>query len=119
MAPNNDEAMMRIGERRRWREADARVVVGAWRRSGESLSQFAGRYGLRGERISRWVSRIEKAERMGPSFHQVRLVEAQDRWHEGGERIEVVLTDGRTVRVPHGFAAEELQKVLRVLEEGA
>jgi hypothetical protein len=119
MAPNKDEAIMRIGERQRWREADARVVVGAWRRSGESLSQFAGRYGLRGERISRWVSRIEKPESSGPSFHQVRLVEAQDRWDDGGERIEVVLTDGRTVRLPHGFAAEDLHKVLRVLEERA
>jgi hypothetical protein len=54
-------------------------------------------------------------------FHRVRLVEAQDRWHQGGEKIEVVLPDGRLVRVPPGFAPEDLQQVLRVLalEEGA
>jgi hypothetical protein len=121
MAHQKDEAVLRIAGRQRWGEDDAKVVVEAWRRSGESLSHFAGRYRLRGERIGRWASRIEKPEGNGLSFHRVRLVEAQDRWHQGGEKIEVVLTDGRLVRVPHGFAPEDLQQVLRVLEleEGA
>ncbi|KKN06832.1 hypothetical protein LCGC14_1073220 [marine sediment metagenome] len=123
MAHEKDEAVLRIAERQRWREDDARVVVEAWRRSGESLSHFAGRHRLRRERIGRWASRIEKPDTGGNGmrFHRVRLVEAQDRWHQGGEKIEVVLPDGRLVRVPHGFAPEELQQVLRVLalEEGA
>ncbi len=119
MAHQKDEAVLRIAERQRWVEDDARVVVEAWRRSGESLSQFAGWYRLRGERIGRWASRIEKPEGDRLRFHRVRLVEAKDRWQQGGEKIEVVLTDGRCVRVPHGFAPKDLQQVLRVLEEGA
>ena len=117
MSDTKDEAIKRIAERQRWRADDARVVVEAWLRSGESVTEFAGRHGLRGERISRWASRIENRERKGLSFHQVRLVEGQDRSHPG-EKIEVLLRDGRSVRVPDGFAPEELQKVLRVLEAG-
>ena len=117
MAPNNTEMMKRIAERQRWRADDARVMVEAWLRSGESVSDFARRHGLRGERISRWASRIQKGERDGLSFHHVRVVESQDRSYPDG-KIEVLLADGRSVRLPHGFAPEELQKVLRVLEEG-
>ena len=117
MAHKNDEVIKRIAERQRWRAEDARVVIEGWLRSGESLSEFSGRHGLRGERISRWTSRIEKRERKGLRFHQVRVMEAQDRLHPV-EKIEVLLPDGRCVRVPDGFAPAELQKVLRVLEEG-
>ena len=119
MAQKKDKAVFRIAERQRWGEDDARVVVEAWRRSGESLSHFARRYGVRGERISRWASRVEKPESNGLSFHRVRLVEAQGRRLQDREAIEVVLTDGRLVRVPCGFAPEDLQQVLKVLEEGA
>jgi hypothetical protein len=31
--------------------------------------------------------------------------------------IEVVLLDGRRVRVPSGFASEDLERVLQVVEE--
>ena len=117
MAHKNDEVIKRIAERQRWRADDARVVVETWLRSGESVSDFARRHGLRGERISRWTSRIDKRGN-GVSFHQVRVVGAQDRSLPDG-KIEVLLADGRSVRVPHGFAAEELQKVLQVLEQEA
>jgi hypothetical protein len=117
MAAKNTEMVKKIAERQRWRAEDGRVMVEAWRRSGESLSAFASRHGLRGERISRWSSRFRKGEREGLSFHQVRLVEFPGRCQPDG-KIEVMLADGRSVRVPHGFAPEELQKVLRVLEEG-
>lgn len=118
MSRENDEAILKIAERQRWRADDARVVVEAWLRSGESVSEFAGRHGLRGERISRWASRIQNRERKGVRFHHVRVVEAADRSHPD-EKIEVLLPDGRSVRVPDGFAPEELQKVLRVLEQDA
>ena len=119
MSQRKDEALLReVSSRQRWRAEDGRAVVEAWQRSGETLSEFSGRLGLRGERISRWSSKIEKSEqRRGVSFHRVRVVGARERFH-GSEKIEVWLQDGRCVRVPDGFAASELRKVLRVLEEG-
>ena len=47
-------------------------------------------------------------------FHPVRLVGGNA--GEGGEAIEVVLVDGRRVRVPAGFVASDLERVLAVLE---
>jgi hypothetical protein len=118
MSQRKDEALLKeVAARQRWREEDARVVVETWQRSGETLSEYAGRLGLRGERISRWWSKMEKSEeRTGVSFHRVRVAGARDRFHEAG-KIEVLLQDGRCVRVPDGFSPAELQKVLRVLEE--
>ncbi len=118
MSHRTDELVRKIAKRPRWRAEEARVVVESWMSSGESLSEFAGRQGLRGERISRWSSRIKNPETNGLSFHPLQLVEAQGLSHFG-EKIEVLLTDGRSVRVPHGFAPEELEKVLRVLEPEA
>ena len=36
-----------------------------------------------------------------------------------GEPIEVVLSDGRRVRVPEGFGVDHLRRVLEVLEQTA
>jgi hypothetical protein len=47
-------------------------------------------------------------------FHPVRLVGGKEGEHR--EAIEVVLVDGRRVRVPAGFAAADLERVLAVLE---
>ncbi len=118
MVQKEDDAILKIAAQRRWCEDDARLILKAWGRSKEPLSHFAKRHGLRRERLFRWASRIEKPERNELGFHQVRLVEAHDISQSGREKIEVVLTDGRFVRVPHGFAPEELRQVLKVLEEG-
>ena len=118
MAYLRDGAVLRIAKRRYWREADARVIVDAWRRSESSLSGFARRYGVHGPRIARWASRLE-APRGAVRFHPVRVVAAEGRVWPSCEGIEVVLTDGRVVRVPPGFAPEDLHQVLRVLDAGA
>lgn len=111
---------------RYWREADARAVLRAWERSGEALTRFAATHGLKAGRLARWAKRLGRREtrRGGRSgagavplklrFHPVELV--------GGARgletsaIEVVLLDGRRVRVPAGFAGDDLDRVLGVLE---
>jgi len=100
-------------QRRRWREADARAVVAAWQRSGKSKSVFAREHSLVLQRLSRWAARLGGCSNRRVRFHPVRLV--------GGLRdrnaaIEVVLVDGCRVRVPEGFVAEELERVLRVVE---
>lgn len=112
-----DAAVARVARLRYWRARDARVVVEAWRESGETRAAFARRHGIEPKRLSRWVAELE-----GPGeavrFHPVRLVEAA-RPDERGEPIEIVLGDGCSVRVPAGFAAEDLERVLRVLAGGA
>ena len=48
-------------------------------------------------------------------FHPARVVPDAVPVRHGREAIEVVLPDGRVVRVPPGFAAGDLHQVLRVL----
>ena len=111
-----------------WREADARHVVEAWRRSGQPLSRFAAAQGVKAARLARWASRLEKrgvgtrgrGSAAGPArlklhFHPVELVGNATALQGGA--IEVVLLDGRRVRVAAGFADDDLERVLRVLEE--
>lgn len=112
----------RVVRRRRWSEADARAMVQAWRRSGESQLAFARRHGLDPQRVGHWVRRL-RAEPSGEdapmSFHPVRLVTRGLAGERTGERppIEIVLADGRVVRVPRGVDAGELRLVLTVLAE--
>ena len=50
-------------------------------------------------------------------FHPVRLREAEPLDPKAGP-MEVVLVNGRRVRVPQGFVAEDLVRVLEVVEGG-
>ena len=101
-----------------WREREARTVVEAWRQSGQSLSRFAREQGVRAPRILRWAARLEvRPSGRAVDFQPVRLIEAAGvATRAAVEPIEVVLSDGRRVRVPEGFAAAELARVLAVLE---
>lgn len=110
-----------VAERPYWREAEARVVVEAWRGSGEMLAVFAGRHGVEPRRLARWVRRLELGAEGGVRFHPVRLLEppAEAKRSGSGAPIEIELAHGRRVRVPRGFEAEELRRVLLVLGEVA
>lgn len=114
MADKQKAAVERVAGQRYWRGSEARVVVDAWRASGEGLAGFARRYGIQPRRVSRWARELE--ERGEPvRFHPVQVV-GQGAGVRGEEsRIEIELGDGATVRVPAGFAAEDLARVLEVL----
>lgn len=113
MAERKTDRLQDIFEKSYWREADARAAVEAWQRSGQPISTFARRHGLQRHRLSRWAARLQRRGR-AVRFHPVRLVGGNG--GEQREAIEVVLVDGRRVRVPAGFAAVDLERVLAVLE---
>jgi hypothetical protein len=113
MASRKDADVVRVAARRYWRSADAQVVVDGWKRSGEGLGVFAERYGIQPRRLSRWASEFEEAAEP-VRFHPVRVVHTSDT----GRRdvaLEIVLGEGCRVRLPPGFAAEDLERVLEVL----
>lgn len=99
-------------KRRRWREADARVVVEAWRNSGDSLSAFCRDHKLTAQRVARWARRLA-----GDSiqFHPVELVRGAG--PASAASLEVELARGETIRVPTGFALDDLRRVLMALDE--
>ena len=99
-----------VMERPYWREAEARIVVEAWRNSGASLSEFARRHRVEPERVARWAGRLA-SEAAPVRFHPVRLAGSR-------EAIEIHLVGGQRVRVAPGFEAEDLRRVLAVLDAG-
>jgi len=107
----------RVSGRRYWREADARVLVEAWRDGGEALAKFAARYGVDPKRIARWATRLGSPQAQPMRFHPVRLVGVGPE-AVSGSAIEICLVDGRRVRLGRGFDPEELSRVLLVLERG-
>ena len=113
MRRNGDLA--EVAGRSYWREGDARRVVDAWRRSGEPVSAFAGRLGIDPRRISRWASRLGQATVETMRLVPVRL--AAERMDTQHASIEIDCGPGRRVRVTPGFAADDLRRVLAILDE--
>jgi hypothetical protein len=69
-------------------------------------------------RLSRWASRLEGSEVSAMRFHPVRLA-AGGGGQPDARTIEIELGGGQCVRVPCGFEAEDLRRVLAVLEQAA
>lgn len=115
MARRRMEGISEVVRRRRWSAAEARMVLKASQESGTSLTGFAREYGLQPARIWRWAARLREESSGSMRFHPVRLV-GQGHGAGGTATIEVVLLDGRRVRVSGGFDAADLARVLAVLE---
>lgn len=116
MAGKND-SVAQVAGLRYWGAGDARVVVEAWKESGQRLSEFARRHGIKARRLGGWAKRMESPGE-GMAFHPVRVVEVAGGDGSKGEPIEIVMGGGRSVRVPPGFATTDLERVLSVLGAG-
>jgi hypothetical protein len=97
-----------------WREADARVWVDAWRQSGQTQAEFARTHGIHVERLARWARRLGESSQESMAFHPMR-VRSSSVYTEREECIEPALGDGRSIRLPSGFDAADLRRVLDVL----
>jgi len=93
-------------------------------RSGLSIRTFAEREGLKAGALSCWKSKLAlgRGQQVGAApvtpFNFVELTTKADPTAAAVGSFEVVLTSGRTVRVPGGFDAAELSRLVCVLEEG-
>ena len=98
-----------------WGEEDARVIVAAWQASGETLSAFARRYHVDRRRVARWAGRLEASTPV--RFHSVRVTQdAEPR--PSAQEIVIELPNGARIRLPPGFEAEDLRRLLSVLDAG-
>lgn len=106
--------MRKVTGKRYWREADARVVIAAWRSSGESLAGFARRTGVDKQRLRRWAARLGPGRRDAVRFHPVRVMDVA----AAAGPIEIHVSGCRVVAVP-GVRAEDLRQVLAAIREPA
>lgn len=115
MASGKERGVARAAALRYWRAAEARVVVDAWKRSGERVGAFAQRYGIKPRRLRRWAKRLDEAAE-AVRFHPVRVVQRSEVEAGGAGSLEIVLGERLRVRVASGFASRDLERVLDVLE---
>jgi transposase len=89
-----------------------------WRRSGLSASEFADRVGVKERtlRYWKWLLGYEARSGVSPPALPTPFVEVVGVPAETRRDLELRLPSGVRVRVPSGFLADDLARVLRILE---
>jgi transposase len=114
-------------KRARRSRAEWTVEVGRWRRSGQSAADYAKAHDLDKGTLGWWGTRLRADANAAaaprpvrePAFLAVRVSDAQA--HETPARpvdteLEVVLANGRRVRIAGDFDAERVGRLLAVAE---
>jgi hypothetical protein len=108
MAPGRVRDERKERQWRRW--------INHWRASGLSVRAFCARHGLASASFYQWRQVLARRAAVEPAFVPVQVV--ADAVPTQASALEVVLVDGRTVRVAPGFDASTLRRLLVVLQEG-
>jgi transposase-like protein len=94
---------------RQWRRR-----IAQWRTSGRSVRDFCERHGLATASFYNWRRALARRAAEQLAFVPVQVV--ADAVPAPASALEVVLVDGRAVRVAPGFDAATLRRLLAVLE---
>lgn len=112
-----------------WTEREARQTLAEQRKSGMTVAAFAKKRGLVPERLYWWQRKLKPAGKVrcgtkqaaaatarAMEFAEVVPMVAREGCGGNEERFEVLLSNGRRVLVPRGFAAPDMQRLVAVLE---
>ena len=113
-----------VARRSRWREAEARVVVDAWKDSGLSLREFTDQHQLPHKKLERWVCTFRKAEQPTEN-NPMRFMPVQIKAHAapvggaedglGPDSMQIKLPTGLSVTVGPGFDAAALKRLVETV----
>ena len=104
------------GKERFWRR-----VVGQWRASGLSVRAFCEEHELPEGSFYGWRRTLAERDAQARPFVPVRVVpqaKAVDADDAPTSGLELMLAQGRVLRIGRGFDAETLRQLLALLEEG-
>jgi transposase len=99
--------------------------VGRWQRSGLGSEEFAAREGVNPKRLVWWRWKLRSARPSPPlstgevRFLPVQVVDSSSGPLGAAVALEVVLPNGRVVRVAPGFDPGMLESVLSIASGGA
>lgn len=104
--------LARLTDSRRWTVDDARAVVAAYVASGLSARAFSLREGIDPQRLRRWNRAIGESPRSAetPTFVEVP--------RERADIVEIVLRNGRVVRVAESVDVAALARIADALDGG-
>jgi hypothetical protein len=97
-----------------WKERQWRRWIGEWQASGLSVRAFCERRSLTVASFYAWRRVLQQRAAAKAAFVPVRVV--ADTVPDRTSALEVILADGRAVRVAPGFDAVTLRQLLAVLE---
>jgi hypothetical protein len=115
-----------VAGRRRWRDAQAKIVVDAWQQSGLSMRAFAAQHGIHHKRLERWSGRLRREARPiaraepAVQFLPVELATQEPAWPvatavAGADMMEVRLPSGVSVSMRPGFDGPAFRRLLEAL----
>ena len=107
MAPGRARDQEKERQWRRW--------IAQWQTSGSSVAAFCARHGLSPGNFYAWRRTLQRRDAERTAFVPVQVV--ADVATPPLSPLEVVLADGRVVRVAPGFDAATLRQLLAVLRE--
>jgi len=109
-----------MAHRGQWSEHEARGVLSAWRKSGQSIERFAKERGIVPQRVRWWRDKLEgKSSALVRSQSSMALLPVQvteSAPAKRGEPVAVYLRSGHIVKVGRGFDEEAFARVVAVLE---
>ena len=106
MAPGRARDERKERQWRRW--------ISQWRASGLSVRAFCAQHGLATASFYHWRRVLERRATERPAFVPVQVV--ADTPPPQASALELVLPDGRAIRVAPGFDAATLRRLVAVLE---
>ena len=103
----------------RWSEHEARGVLGAWRKSGQTIEGFAKERGLVPQRLRNWRKKLEGNQAATDEMKgELALLPVQlTVTTKRGEPVALYLRSGHVLRVGRGFDEEAFKRVLALLGE--
>jgi transposase-like protein len=99
------------------REQHWRQVVAQWRRSGLTVRAFCLKQGLSDTLFYWWRRELERRDGLSAGFLPVRVTHGEVT-PQAKAGVEIVLANGRCLRVRPGFDHATLVEVVDLLDEG-
>jgi hypothetical protein len=122
-----ERELQRIVKLRYWKRREAEVVVSEWRQSGKTVGGFCRHWKIDDNRLARWIHLLEhpacESETTSMTFHRVQLSESAPVADNSQEPavdspwVAELRHSSWAVRVPYGFKAPELKRLLGVIME--
>ncbi len=118
----------RLRKRSRRSRAEWLEEVRRWRESGQSAAEYATEHGLHSGTLCGWASKVrdvvaarsDGSARQGKSlFVPLRVGPAPTTGTARPGELEVVLLNGRRVRITGNFEGETVARLLAIVEGGA
>ena len=99
------------------REPHWQRVLARWRRSGLSVRAFCQAEGISEPSFYVWRRKLDRADHKKPAFLPVHVV-TEEAKQPATRDIEIVLANGRCLRVGPGFDPRTLVTLVDLLEDG-